>query len=265
MRATVLDWKRIIDEVGIVVPWGWGSVYNNAAELRNVELLMMDAYINFDMYDSLLSKIADAQSYFNMLLARSGIECIGIQGNIANGAMVSCDFFREFIQPYEQRVIKAIKSEGTYVLYHNCGNAKALYKNYIDMGITVWETVAPPPQGDNCLADAKACVGEHICIMGNIDQVDFLKNASTDEVSKKTEEIVSVGRPGGKYVFAASDYIERNTPIENIKAMIQTAKSAGKYRAESNYCLVASFRVSADLQPFDLQYFLAFVSWFSSE
>lgn len=229
MHSTALEWKEIIGDIGIVVPWGWGTVYNNASELRNVELLMMDAYLEPELYRLFMNKIAEAQVEFNIALVQAGIECIGLQGNIANGAMVGYDFFKEYIQPYEQKVVNAIKAEGAYVLYHNCGYATALYNNYIEMGLTVWETVAALPQGDNDLAHAKESIGKHMCIMGNIDQVSFLKKAATEEVVAKTEEIVSIGKPEGRYIFAASDFLERDTPLDNIKVMIRTAETAGRY------------------------------------
>lgn len=229
MFTQVSEWNDAVDEEGLVVPWGWGSVFNHAAEYRNVEDLMMDAYTEPDAYSALMTAIARGQSEFNAALVRAGIACVGLQGNIANGSMVGYDFFKANIQSYEQRVIDSIKNEGAFVLYHNCGNARALYRNYVEMGLDVWETIASAPQGDNDLAEAKNTIGKQMCIMGNIDQVNFLKTATPDDVAKETERIISLGKRGGKYIFAASDYLEKNTPIENLKALIEVAKVAGRY------------------------------------
>ena len=85
------------------------------------------------------------------------------------------------------------------------------------------------PAWDNYLADAKAALGDKICLLGNLDQVTFLKRATSAEVAAKTREIVAVGKPGGRFIFSTSDYLERNTPRENVVAMIDAAKDAGHY------------------------------------
>ncbi|MHB9035752.1 MAG: uroporphyrinogen decarboxylase family protein [Armatimonadota bacterium] len=230
MRYLVAQWKESIGDIGIVVPWGWGSVYNHAAEYRNVESLMTDAYLEPRTYQALMEKLAYAQSEFNAELVRAGVECVGLQGNIANGAMVGYDFFKEHIQPYEQRVVDSIRSEGGKALLHNCGCATALYDNYIEMGLSAWETVAAKPQGDNDLQIAKDSIGRHMCIIGNLDQVHFLKTATEQEIAVETEKIVSIGKPKGNYIFAASDFLEKDTPVGNVQSMIESARTAGRYQ-----------------------------------
>jgi hypothetical protein len=48
-------------------------------------------------------------------------------------------------------------------------------------------------------------------------------------VAEKTREIVRIGKPGGRYIFSTSDYLESPTPRENVVAMIDAAKEAGRY------------------------------------
>ncbi len=152
-----------------------------------------------------------------------------IPGNIANGAIFGSDFFSNYIEPYEKTIIDAIHSHGAHTIYHNCGMARERYPNYKRMGFTVWETDSEEPVGDSTLQDAKNYFGDSMCLLGNLDQVHFLKTASTQEVAGKTREIMEIGKPGGFYIFSTSDFLEKGTPIENIKAMIKSAKEAGKY------------------------------------
>jgi uroporphyrinogen-III decarboxylase len=104
-----------------------------------------------------------------------------------------------------------------------------LYPIYGDLGMTLWETVSPPPQGDNDLAAAKAGIGDRICLLGNLDQIRFLKTATPEEVDAATRGIVRIGKPGGRYLFAASDFLEKNTPVENVIAMLTAASDEGGY------------------------------------
>lgn len=222
-------WRPIVGERGVLAPWGFAGVFNFCADLCGMDNFYPLPYEDEPRYRALMDGVADAMCAYSAALGQTAIDCIGIQGHMAGGATTGPDYFRQFVQPYEKRVIDAIHAAGKFSIYHNCGCAKRLYAHYRELGMTVWETVSEPPRGDNSLAEAKAALGDKICLLGNLDQVDFLKRASPSEVAAKTRQIVAVGKPGGRYIFSTADYLERNTPRENVVAMIQAAKEAGRY------------------------------------
>jgi uroporphyrinogen decarboxylase len=221
--------KKIIGELGISAPWGIGGIYNLAATYRDVTQLMMDPYINADFYEAYMNKLTDLAVAHDGEFAAANSDVIGIQGNIANAAVIGSSFFDEFILPYEKKLVEAISGAGSFTVYHNCGRAEVLQKSYVEMGLSAWETVAEAPQGDNCLERAKKNVGDRITLIGNLDQVNFLKTATTAEVEERTEEVMKVGKPGGRYIFACSDFLEKDTPFDNIKAMVRTARLHARY------------------------------------
>jgi len=229
MNTVTAQWRKALGKDGIAAPWGWCSVFNMVSEYRNIESLIMDTFDIPDLYHALLTKLSGQMVVYNAHLAQTDVECVGIQGNIANGAMFSSDYFSEHVEPYEKPVIDAIHSHGAYTIYHNCGVARKLYPNYKRMGFTVWETVSQDPVGDSTLQDAKSFFGETMCLLGNLDQIHFLKTASPQEVAARTHAIMQTGKPGGHYIFSTSDFLEKETPLENVKAMIDAAKEAGVY------------------------------------
>lgn len=221
--------RKVIGDLGICVPWGWAGIYNQAATYRSVEALMMDPYMDEAFYEDYMGTLTELMIEYNSALAGVGFDAIGIQGNIANSGMVGTAFFEEHILPYEKRLVDAISERGTHTVYHNCGKARVLQGCYVKMGLTAWETIAEDPQGDNTLRQAKENVGESLVLIGNIDQVNFLKTASPNQIRARVEEMMSIGKPGGKYIFAASDFLEAGTPVENIIAAIAAAKEFGLY------------------------------------
>ena len=229
MNTVNSQWRKALGDNGIAAPWGWCSVFNMVSEYRNLESLMMDTFDIPGMYQALMKKLSEQMAIYNAHLAQTNVECVGIQGNIANGALFSSDYFAEHIEPYEKTVIDAIHANGAFTIYHNCGAAKNLYPNYKRMAFTVWETVSEDPVGDNTLQDAKECFGETMCLLGNLDQIHFLKTASPQEVAEKTRAVMEIGKPGGHYIFSTSDFLEKGTPLENVKTMINAARKAGRY------------------------------------
>jgi hypothetical protein len=229
MKTAAAAAHKLVGDLGICSPWGTGGVFNAACILRDISQLCMDPYEEEDFYHEFMGFLSSVLAKDYEMLAETEHECVGMQGNMANGRLVGSDFFRKNIQPYEQQLIDAVKNKGKFVLYHNCGPAKMLYSNYKEMKMTVWETLSPPPQGDNDIAEAKEILGKDLVLSGNLDQIHFLKEAGVDQVREAVEKLIAVCKPGGRYLFAASDYIEPNTPLENVKAMIETVKSCGQY------------------------------------
>jgi uroporphyrinogen-III decarboxylase len=229
MAQIATRWRSIIGERGVLAPWGFAGVFNFCADLRGLDNFYAAPYEDETEYRALMDAVASAMAEYCLAMGETEVDCVGIQGHMAGGTTTGPDFFRKYVQQYEKRVIDAIHAGGKFSIYHNCGFAKSLYGNYLELGMTVWETLSEHPRGDNKLADAKAALGNRICLLGNLDQVDFLKVASPREVADKTREIVQTGKAGGRYIFSTSDYLEKGTPRENVVAMIQTAKEAGVY------------------------------------
>lgn len=229
LRETAAAWRRVMGERGVLAPWTWGGVFNCALELRGINAMLLEPYTDEPFYRSFMERLTAAMIRYSSIVAETEVECLGLQGNLGNGALLGTDFFRAYVQPYEQRLIDAVHALGKFTIYHNCGCAKALYSNYRELAMTVWETVSESPQGDNTLAEAKAAVGDRVCLLGNLDQVHFLKVATPTEVAERTRRTVETGKPGGRYIFSTSDFLERGTPRENVVAMIEAARQAGGY------------------------------------
>ena len=229
MRETAAGWRKRVGDLGINAPWGWAGVFNYASDLWGIENLMMAPYTDESLYQALMESLTASMAASNLPLIEGGADAIGMQGHIANARSVSPDYFMSFVYPYEKRLIDAIHGAGAFTVYHNCGCARAFYPCYRELGMTVWETVSEPPQGDNDLAEAKRVMGDRVCLLGNLDQLRFLKVATPAEVAAKAREIVRVGKPGGRYLFAASDFLEKGTPLDNVRAMLRAAEEEGAY------------------------------------
>jgi len=229
MRETAAAWNRTVGDMGVCAPWGWAGVFNFASDLWGIENVMMAPYVEMSTYQTLMETLTRGMVDYNRPLIEGGATMIGLQGHMANSRSVSADYFMEHVFPYEKQLIDALHAQGAFTVYHNCGFARSLWPCYRELGMTVWETVAEPPQGDNSLADAKQALGDQITLLGNLDQVNFLKSATANAVAEKARDIMRVGKPGGRYLFACSDFLEKNTPVENVKAMLQGALEESVY------------------------------------
>jgi len=221
--------KQEIKEMGISCPWAIGGVYNLASTYINVQNMMADALMEEDYYEAYMNFFTGLVVSDHEIFAGSQFDCVGMQGNIANGGMMGSDYFEEHVLPYERKAIDVLRAAGKPAVYHNCGKATSLYPAYKKLGITVFETISEAPQGDNILAEVKDYFGDELILSGNFDQVHFLKEATPEEVEKRAYELMMVGKKGGHFIFACSDYLETGTPLENVKALLRGARAASLY------------------------------------
>ena len=221
--------KKEIGDLGISCPWAMGGVYNLASTYINVQDMMVDALSEEDYYEDYMNFFADLVASDHEIFVDSQFDCVGMQGNIANGGMMGPDYFEEYVLPYERKAVDVLRQGKKPVIYHNCGKARVLYPAYKKLGITVWETISEEPQGDNILAEAKEYFKDDLILFGNFDQVHFLKEASPKEVEKRAYDLMMTGKKGGHYIFACSDYLEIGTPLENVKALLRGARAASRY------------------------------------
>ena len=227
LQGSVIS-KKVIGNDGISCPWSAGGVYNLVSEFFDVKDMMMDSLCEPDYYDAYMSLFAKLIAQSNEVFAESCFAAVGIGGNNAKGAKLGSRLFDKHILKYEKAALEPLQKAGKPTVYHNCGCAKQLYDSYRKLGITCWETVAGPPRGDNDLLEAKYFFGDQMVLVGTFDQVEYLKSAAPQEIFCKAAEQMRVGKSGGHYIFAASDFLEGGTPIENVRAMIAGARSEAK-------------------------------------
>lgn len=68
-----------------------------------------------------------------------------------------------------------------------------------------------------------------IALSGNIDQIDFLKNAKPDDVRKRVRNVLETVKQRGNFILATTDYFFEQTPHENIFALSQAGREFGVY------------------------------------
>ena len=203
------------------------GVWDEACQLRGINNLATDLYDRPDWVKALMRVITDRQIRLMLRLAQSGIQTINYNETWV-GFGISPKAYREFILPYEVKVIQAIHAAGMLVSYHNCGRAHRLLELHADTGADALETLTPADKsGDVDLADAKARVGHRIILFGGFDE-RVLVNGSTAEVVAEVRRCLDAAARGGRYILRATGQIMAARP-GNIEAMTEAVQRYGGY------------------------------------
>ncbi|MHB8279667.1 MAG: uroporphyrinogen decarboxylase family protein [Candidatus Humimicrobiaceae bacterium] len=228
LKDMVMKINEYLKDDGVTSIWAPGCAFNAAANLINLDMLYSVFLTDIFFFEKLMYFCMKRTFPFIEAICKSGIDIINLGGNVPGG-FLGKENYDKYVLSYEKKYIELIKSHGVLTLYHNCGQASALVDSYKELGSDIVEPFSPPPLGDSDLQDIKKRSEGKFVIIGNIDQVNVLKEGTIDLVKDITQKTIMVGKKGGKFILQNADYLEYGTPWKNVKAYIEKGLGYGRY------------------------------------
>jgi hypothetical protein len=156
---------------------------------------------------------------------------IAISGNdfgTQKGELFSPEWWVELYAPHYKRFNDWVHQHTRWkTFYHSCGSIYHLIEPMIQIGVDILNPV-------QCSAAnmeperLKREFGSRLCLWGGgVDTQKTLPFGTPDEVRAEVAERVRTFAPGGGFVFSAVHNIQRNSPPENLVAMLEAAREVG--------------------------------------
>jgi len=222
IRQYYREWRQRVGEAGVIVighphPSWLGyqinpqQIFYHWADHREWFQRSMDALFQASLF---VMSIALEEGIDFMSDSSYGLE------------MTSPRLFVEMDLPYIQAFAEWTHQRKGLFWYHNCGFTRQfiLEGTFNQLGADVIETIAPPPEGDNDLAESRRHIDESICTKGNLN-LNLLKEGTPEDIAVATYELVVAVR-GYKHIISTADAVLPGTPPENFIAFTQTAREA---------------------------------------
>ena len=206
----------------VIGPW------DMAAEVRGLVNLSMDIYDRPQFVHDLMRLCTDWLIGFYKALGKTGIHSISMN-ETWTGVGVARAHFLEFMQPYEKECVDAAHEAGYMVSFHNCGRATLFLEDIADTGPDAVETLTSNrSSGDVDLADAKARIGDRVCLFGGFNE-HLLNEGDEATVKEEVARCLDAAMDGGGYVLRSTGQIFFTKP-GMIEVMCDTARDLGVYR-----------------------------------
>jgi uroporphyrinogen decarboxylase len=142
----------------------------------------------------------------------------------------SPDTFRELTLPVLKHVTRLAADIGIPTHIHSCGPEAELVKMAAEESdLTIIDPLEILPMGDCNLADLKARYGDRIILKGNLHTTEVMLRGSVDDVVRASRQAIDDAATGGGFILSTGDQCGRDTPDENIRAMVETARTYGRY------------------------------------
>lgn len=187
-----------------------------AADLRGINTLMMDFYDDPGFVRDLFEFVIEMELRFAKAQVDAGADLVGV-GDAA-ASLVGPGIYQEFILPYEKKLVDGIHALGTKVRLHICGNTRPILEGMGQLGCEIVDLDSMVP-----LSEAREKMQPGQVLLGNIDPVKILKNGTPEQIQEALAECHR--QAGAAYIVGAGCEIPRGTPLKNVHAMQQYARS----------------------------------------
>jgi uroporphyrinogen decarboxylase len=213
---------------------GHGGLLEHGCYLRGTEQFLVDLMVEKELAAALLDRLTDLFiSLYDRLLSIAGpyldlvywAEDFGSQ----TGMLISENLYLEFFKERHRRIFEFIKEHcpQAKILFHSCGAIYPLIEHLIETGIDVLNPLQPLATDMDPLRIKKE-FGDRLCFCGAIDIQKALPGSVEDVEAEVKTRIGQLG-PGGGYILAPANYIQNNTPAENVVHLCKTARKYGTY------------------------------------
>ncbi len=218
--------KQQLGEHGLVgISCGVSTLIGN-------ERTIYDYYDNPEKYLEIRDKrLAYYVKRFERLMSLSDkpdFICTGASGTLI---FQTVEMFREMGLPIVKTITRLCKEHGIPSHIHSCGPEAELVKICAEeTDLTVIDPLELPPMGNSNLKELKAKYGHKLVLKGNLHTTNTMLLGSTEQVINDCRQAIDDAAEGGRFILSTGDQCGMNTPDENIFAMIETARSYGRYR-----------------------------------
>ena len=154
---------------------------------------------------------------------RVDILWIGDDFGTQRGLLVSPAAWRRVFRPKLQAMADLAHRYGARLMLHSCGSSRAIWRDLVEIGVDLYDTVQPEAAG--MVPEELAREFPSICLHGTISSQSTLPFRSAAEVADTVRRRVEFFLPRGGLILAPSHNIQADTPLENILAMYAAAGS----------------------------------------
>ena len=188
--------------------------FSLAGRLFDLSELMMAMYIEPETVTMLLEKCTAFITSYLLAMKETGIDGV-ILAEPASGLVSNDDCYR-YSSAYVRRIVDAVQYDGFSIVLHNCGNTGHCTDAMIRSGASALHF------GNRAdMVEALKTCPPDLPVMGNIDPVTVMQQASPEQVYAAVSELLGKTAGFGNFILSTGCDVPPHTPVVNIQAFYQ--------------------------------------------
>jgi hypothetical protein len=150
-----------------------------------------------------------------------------IWGDVAykGGMFFSPDYWRRYFKPWVERMVVAAHGAGLPVIYHGCGDVRAIFEDCIGIGIDALNPLEVKAGMD--VLDLRRRHGHAIAFCGNSD-VQVWERGDPAEVRREVLRKRNAGRGGG-LIFQSDHSVSSAVSGRTYDSIVKLVREQGRY------------------------------------
>jgi MtaA/CmuA family methyltransferase len=223
--ATQILKKEIGDQV-LIIARGDQGAFTLAGQLRGMQKFLTDIATGEEDTNihRLLQFCNDYILAFCKLLYGAGAHVVTIGDALASGSLISPSAFEKYAFPYQLALAKEIRKGSGYFGIHVCGNTTRIMNSLVATTAHMIEFDAPTD-----FKVAWEAARNKVCLLGNVDTSETMLFGSPQKVDEECRWRIEMVKPDSGFILSSGCVIPPNAPVDNLRAMIESAKKYGRY------------------------------------
>ncbi|OGD21194.1 MAG: hypothetical protein A2W03_10490 [Candidatus Aminicenantes bacterium RBG_16_63_16] len=197
--------------------------FSSACLLFGLTEALMMIHTDPELLQAACDFFVDVQVAWGLAQLDAGAHALWLGDCNAMSNLISAEQYKRFAFEPCARVIEAYQKAGGLTFLHNSEESVPHIEISAQSGASV---INVGPGID--IGRAKEALRGKVCLGGNLDPIRVLMHGKPEEVAAEAERIIRVAAPGGGFIFNTGEMNPRDTPVENMQAMLRGARSAGR-------------------------------------
>ena len=134
-------------------------------------------------------------------------------------------YWREFFKPWVAQMAEAAHAAGLPVIYHGCGNVKAIFPDYIEMGIDAYNPLEVKAGMD--AVELRRQYGHRIGFCGNSD-IQVWESGDRDAIRREVLRKLNAAKGGGM-IFQSDHSVSSSVSGHTYDYIVKLVREYGTY------------------------------------
>ncbi len=211
----------------------WSGIMGDSYRMHGFQNFLLNSALNPEVIHTLVGRMTEMylklnDKYFSTLKGNLEIWFFGNDFGSQESMLMSLEMWHELFFDNIKQLCALAHSYGLQVMMHSCGAIEPLIPFLIEAGVDILDPVQITATGmDPATLTTK--YGGQITFHGGIDTQNILPFGSAEDVEAHVRNIVGTMAPAGRYIFAPSQILGSDIPIENIITMYKTIREINAY------------------------------------
>ncbi len=160
----------------------------------------------------------------------AGVDAWRIVGGEYASVQLGPGAFRRLVVQFDTKLVNIMHHYGAIAYFHNHGPMMDFLDDIAAIGVDALDPLEAPPWGDTDLRVAMERIGDRVCLVGNLDDMEVIEKLDREQVQQIARERLEAAGPrsfclGGT---ASGTYTEK--AAENFIAMVEVAEDYARCR-----------------------------------